>query len=220
MDRLTAEALAKKIQISPDYIVREEYEMIILKEIYESEFGQNLVFKGGTALRLAYGSPRFSDDLDFDLISELDKKKYFEFLKGVGQKYPGIVSVEANEKHYTLFALVKIKVEYLKQPFSIKVEVSKRVKKSVAGKDYLDQVIKSEVALLTAFARVASLEAILRGKKDALRNRKAVRDVFDFWFLNKLLKKETKLDFSGYDQKEVNRDLHKLLPRPYWRFIQ
>jgi len=37
---------------------------------------QKLVFKGGTALRLAYGSPRFSDDLDFSELKTIELKKF------------------------------------------------------------------------------------------------------------------------------------------------
>jgi predicted nucleotidyltransferase component of viral defense system len=50
--------------------VREYWEMLILKELTESLLGEKLVFIGGTALRLVYNSPRFSDDLDFYLKKE------------------------------------------------------------------------------------------------------------------------------------------------------
>ena len=219
MDQATAESLAKKIQISKDYIVREEYEMLILKEIYESELGSSLMFKGGTALRLAYGSARFSEDLDFNLISDIDKGKFIKLIKGMGKKYPGIIKVAVNEKHYTVFALIKIKIEYLDRPFSVKIEISKRVGEWVKDKDYSDKIIKSEVAPLTVLARVASLEVLLREKRDALKNRKAARDIFDYWFINQLLKKEVKVDFSGYRKTMVLSELHKLLTRPYWRLI-
>ncbi len=219
MDKATAESLAKKIQTSKDCVVREEYEMLILKEIFESEFGSSLMFKGGTALRLAYNSARFSEDLDFNLINEIDKEKFMEFIKVVGKKHPEIVDVEANEKHYTVFALIKIKVEYFDRAFSIKIEISKRAGGWVKDKDYSDKIIKSEVAPLTVLARVASLEVILREKEDALKNRKVARDMFDYWFINQLLKKEVKVDFSGYDKTQVLRELHKLLVKPYWRLI-
>lgn len=219
MDKPTAESLAKKLQTSRDYIVREEYEMLLLKEISESEFGSSLMFKGGTALRLAYSSPRFSEDLDFNLISEIDIEKFIGFIKGVGKKYPGIVDVEANEKHYTVFALIKIKVEYLDRTFSIKIEISKRIKGWVKEKDYSDKVIKSETSPLTVLARVASLDVILREKKDAIRNRKVARDMFDYWFINQLFKKEVKVNFLGYDKAQAISELHKLLARPYWRLV-
>ena len=220
MDKLTAAGLAKKIQISTDYVVREEFEVLLLKELFESKFGASLMFKGGTALRLAYNSPRFSEDLDFTLMAKVNSGKIIEFIKGVGKKYPGIIAVEVYEKYYTIFALVKIKVEYLKRVFSIKIEISKRERRWRKDKDYSDKIIKSEVAPLTALARVASLELLLKEKEDAMKNRKAARDVFDYWFINQLLKREVKADFSGYDKKNVKSELHKLLAKPYWRLIK
>ena len=76
-----------------------------------------------------------------------------------------------------------------------------------------------EVAPLTVLARVANLEVILREKEDALKNRKAARDVFDYWFINQLLKKEVKVDYSGYDKQAVLSELHKLLAKTHWRLI-
>lgn len=54
-------------------VVREYWELIILKGFYESPQGRYLIFKGGTALRLAYGFPRFSEDLDFSLTKDVMK---------------------------------------------------------------------------------------------------------------------------------------------------
>lgn len=63
MDQRLAESLARQLKIAIEPVVREEYELRILRELLETTLGHALVFKGGTALRLAYGSPRFSDDL-------------------------------------------------------------------------------------------------------------------------------------------------------------
>lgn len=217
MDITTAKTLAAKLQISMDLVIREEYEMILLKEIFESEFGTNLVFKGGTALRLAYGSARFSEDLDFNLISAFETPKFFEFLKRVKERYPFISAIEAIEKFNTIFALVKIKELYLERVFSIKIEISKRAGEWVKGKDYVLKVIRSEATPLTVLVNIASLAVILREKKDALKNRKFARDSFDYWFIGQLLHKELKPDFSRHDKKQAKAELHKLLPRNFWR---
>jgi predicted nucleotidyltransferase component of viral defense system len=50
----------------PRWILREYLQYLILKAIYESKYGQHLVFLGGTSLRIIYGSQRFSEDIDFD----------------------------------------------------------------------------------------------------------------------------------------------------------
>jgi predicted nucleotidyltransferase component of viral defense system len=54
-------------------VVREYWELIILKGLYESPQGRYLIFKGGTALWLAYDSPRFFEHLDFSLTQEVMK---------------------------------------------------------------------------------------------------------------------------------------------------
>lgn len=219
MDSITAESLAKQIQISLPYIVREEYEMLLLRELAESKYGASLVFRGGTALRLVYDSPRFSEDLDFSLITPIENEKFIAFLTTLGKQYPGIVGVRANEKFYTLFGLVKIREAYLERPFSIKIEVSKRIGQWEKGRDYSEKVIRSQVTPLTALTNVASIERILDEKKDAIINRKAPRDVFDFWFIQQLQKKEIKPDLTGYDKREAKYELHKLLARSYWRLV-
>lgn len=217
MDILTAQSLSQKLQISLDYIVREEYEILFLKEIFESEYGSKLVFKGGTALRLAYGSARFSEDLDFTLIGEIDRKGFINFLTELGKKYPAILDVEANDKFYTIFALVRIQEDYLERTFSIKVEVSKREGGWTRDKSYKEVVIRSDITPLTVLTQVASLEKILEEKEDAMKNRKVARDVFDFWYINQLLRKEVKPSLKGYDKEQAKSELHRLLPRHFWR---
>ncbi len=219
MDIITAKTLSGKLQISLDYIVREEYEILLLKDIFESKYGNNLVFKGGTALRLSYGSPRFSEDLDFSLIKEFDSEGFLDFLKSLGSKYPNIIEVETKNKFYTIFAIFRINEPLLPRSFSIKIEISKRDRNLFKTKDMSLKIIKSETTVLTTLGNVASIETILREKKDALKNRKVARDVFDFWYLNQLLKKEVEVDFTGFDRNKVKAELHKLLPKNYWRVV-
>lgn len=47
-------------------ILREYWQCQILSIIYDRLSGRDLVFLGGTALRIVYGNQRFSEDLDFD----------------------------------------------------------------------------------------------------------------------------------------------------------
>ena len=69
----TLEKLGRQYQmgIFPN-IVREYFQHVFLSELYKLPEAKRLLFKGGTALRIVYGSPRFSEDLDFSLI-EPDK---------------------------------------------------------------------------------------------------------------------------------------------------
>lgn len=220
MDIATARILSNRLQISIDCIVREEYEILLLKEIFESEYGTKIVFKGGTSLRLAYGSSRFSEDLDFTMLEEFDANNFIKFLKKMANRYEETITIEtAIEKYYTVFVIAKVRENFLNRAFSIKIEISKREREWVKERDYTDKVIKSEVSPLTVLARVATLSSILREKKDALKNRKVARDIFDYWYIHQLLKKEVKIDLLGYDKRQVKSELHRLLTKPYWRVI-
>lgn len=219
MDSATAKILSRKMQISEDYVIREEFELLVLKEIFESKFGKCLVFKGGTALRLVYGSPRFSEDLDFSLVEEVDEDEFLNVLLGLGKGISSIKEVGASKKFYTLFGLVKIKENFQERSFSIKIEVSRRKYPWIKDKDYYEKIIKSEASPLTLLANVVSLETILSDKIDAMKTRKMARDVYDYWFINQLLKNEVKPDFSGYDKERSVAELHKLLPHSYWGLV-
>ena len=61
---------------------------------------EKVAFKGGTCAALFYGLPRFSFDLDFDILGPLDKREsgaIDEVLKSHGKV------LEAADKKYTLF---------------------------------------------------------------------------------------------------------------------
>lgn len=211
--------LGNKLQIAPERVAREEYEVLLLRELFESEFGEALVFRGGTALRLAYGSPRFSEDLDFTLRCEVDKTKLIAFLTMIGKQYPGVRSVEALEKFYTVFGMATIEESYLVRPFRIKIEISKREEEWEKGKDYADMLIKSDVIPVTVLAQVATLEKIKTEKEGAMRDRKVARDVFDYWYIHQLLKTPIAPDLSGYDKRAAKDELHKLLGKSSWRVV-
>src|SRR5690606_37680860 len=63
---------------------KDYYQEIILFILY-SEFGKELIFKGGTALTKCFGFDRFSEDLDFTASKELDIKK--TLIKGLKNFY-------------------------------------------------------------------------------------------------------------------------------------
>ena len=76
MEQSIAEGKARELRIDITQVVREFWELILLKGLYDSPYGRDFIFKGGTALRLAHGSPRFSEDLDFSLIHDRLKGKF------------------------------------------------------------------------------------------------------------------------------------------------
>lgn len=218
MNKQLADDLEKLLGISREQIVREEYEMIVLKALFENAVGKSFVFKGGTALRLAYGSPRFSEDLDFSVIEKFDPEMLSKLFKSVAGKYKELRLIEVRQKFYTFFALFRVKEDFMLQAFSIKFEASIRPIEWQKDKDYKLFALNSKVTNLTVLAQVATLERIEQDKLTIDPPR--IRDLFDLWFIGQKLGKARPMNFSGFDVKVVRRELHKFLPEGDRRLIE
>jgi predicted nucleotidyltransferase component of viral defense system len=87
--------------------------LMILKDIYsDATISPSLGFKGGTALQLFYNLPRFSIDLDFDLLDEEKKEYVFKKILEIAEQY-GKIKDKAIKK-FTLFILMKKEHQILK----------------------------------------------------------------------------------------------------------
>ena len=144
----------------------------ILREIYADPVLRTAMgFKGGTAAYLFYGLPRFSVDLDFDLLDVTKQPEVFEKLI---QLLPGFgVLSQASNKQNTLFFLLN----YIKGERNLKIEISKR---AIPAKFTPKQYLGISMLVMTEADMAAS-------KLSALLTRKhlATRDVFDLWFFLK-----------------------------------
>lgn len=219
MDRQIAQRLSQELSIEPTQIAQEEWELIILKGFFESEIGNNLIFRGGTALRLAYNSPRFSEDLDFSILKDISSDKFKKITQTIIDRFPQIKITDVASKYYTHLAELKIKEDWLKDAFYIKVEISRR-KDYKKGKGYELILLASPTTNIQTLGNVSTLEQIFKEKMSAIKSRKLARDFFDFWFINQKLKKD--MDFSKYNftKKQLKYELHRFLPKNYWDFFE
>ncbi len=144
----------------------------ILKDIYsDTELATSLGFKGGTAHMLFYGLPRFSVDLDFNLLMKNRSKHLFNKVKEVLLKH-GKIRDEA-EKHFGLLAVL----DYGANERNLKVEISNReFPDTYETKNYLGIPVK-----------VMIKPDMFAHKLCALLDRKMLtnRDVFDVYFFMK-----------------------------------
>lgn len=65
LDQILA-AYPEHLRAFKESILKEYLQYKILNSIFNSPYAHKLAFLGGTALRIVYGSTRFSEDLDFD----------------------------------------------------------------------------------------------------------------------------------------------------------
>lgn len=160
---------------------KEKHQLImgqILKDIYtDVSIAPLLGFKGGTCAYFFYGLPRFSVDLDFDLlaVNEENQKMVFEKITSILQKYGEIK--DRYIKRFTIFALLS----YGDEDHNIKIEINVRklaenIKDHYEIKEYLgismfaakkDYLFASKLAALT------------------LRTETAMRDIYDIHYFAK-----------------------------------
>lgn len=141
----------------------------ILKEIYEDkELSGILGFKGGTALMFFYDLPRFSVDLDFNLLNLQKEDRVYEKVREILLKH-GSIHDEA-KKFYGIISVLDYGVGERK----LKVEISNR-----GFGDHYE--VKN---LLGVNMQVMVAPDMFAHKLCAILDRTAItnRDIFDCWF--------------------------------------
>jgi predicted nucleotidyltransferase component of viral defense system len=141
----------------------------LLKDIYsDAELANCMGFKGGTALMFFYELPRFSVDLDFNLLIPEKSVYAHQKLLKIIQKY-GKVHDEAQKFHGNILVL-----DYGETERKLKIEISNR--------QFNDEYeIKN---LLGISIKVMTICNMFSHKLCALLDRSAIdnRDIFDCWF--------------------------------------
>lgn len=216
MERNIAQNKARDLKIDVTQVVREFWEVVLLKGLFDSPEGRYLIFKGGTALRLVYGSPRFSEDLDFSLIADKLKGKFSLLIKNIVSPYPELAITDLEEKYYTYLGEIKVTQDYLPTPFRIKIEISKRRERGYKSEISL---ISSPISIMQCLGRVAALEHLYQDKLACLKDRAKPKDIFDMWYICQKLKKEYRPLATSISKTTLTRDLRKYLPRDYWPII-
>ena len=183
----TLEQLAKRYQMSvfPN-MVREYFEHVFLAKLYTLPGAEKLLFKGGTALRIVYGSPRFSEDLDFSLFSVAphDVKHTVEnlFIKVLADIEQIGVRVELGERsHETSGGYLGIAtfrmLDY--QPIGVEINISTR---NAGIRGEVDSIANDFVPTYSII-HLSQQELVEEKIFGALLNRKKPRDFYDLYFM-------------------------------------
>lgn len=144
----------------------------ILKDIYsDTSISPFLGFKGGTAAYMFYDMPRFSVDLDFDLLDETKEEYVFSRVEEIVKKYGKLK--EVRKKRFNLFFLLS----YEERAQNIRVEINRRS----FGSQY---ELKTYLGISMLVMRKQDMFA---HKLMAMYERmsKTNRDIYDTWFFLK-----------------------------------
>ncbi len=217
MEQLIAEQKARELRIDVTQVVREAWELVLLKGLFDSPYGRDLIFKGGTALRLAHGSPRFSEYLDFSLTHDLLKRKFSGWVGKIIAPYPELTLTDLEEKRYTYLAEIKVTQGYLPFPFRVKIEISRR---GIKGYHWKLQLLSSPVSTVQVLGQVGVLEQIYQDKISCLKDRAKPKDLFDLWYISQKLKVPYSPPPTALKKKDLIRDLRKYLPKDFWPAVE
>jgi len=215
MDKDFALNLAAKIGIDVQQVIREEVELVVLSALLDSSLSDRLIFKGGTALRLVYESPRFSEDLDFSISGRISPKEFQDIINGIVTSDQRFSIKDLASKYYTDIAQIRIKEPWQDIAMSMKIEVSKRIEDR-GSRAYINALAKSPATNTSVMVKAFSLDEMLEDKLRAITERKMPRDIFDIWFICQKMSKPFNLKGFGYPKGIIRRDLRRLLPKRYY----
>lgn len=177
----TISQLATKLQTTQLNVRREYVQHLFLSHFYQQPQSTVFLFKGGTALRLLHGSPRFSEDLDFDCILPRFQQAVIEELL---EKC--LVALQAESVPFALeeakgtsggyLALLTFQVD--QQPVRLQLEISLR---STQKTGELLIVASDFLPPYTAYS--LALDTLVAEKITALLNRQKARDFYDLYFI-------------------------------------
>lgn len=147
--------------------------MEVLETLKSFKLLEPIVFGGGTMLRLCFELQRYSADLDFWFVKEVDVADHFEKMKHVlAEKYE---MTDAQIKFHTLL----LEVRSNNYPKRLKIEIRKKPSQC----DFQERIAFSKFSNIQVILRVHSLEQTMENKIKALMERGEIRDAFDIEFL-------------------------------------
>ncbi len=209
----------KKLQgISKSLIrnyLKEYIQYLVLSLLYNQKKMKNLVFKGGSCLRVCYGLPRLSEDLDFDYDEKIMGKNILEEL----DKY---LKKEIKNKYYSeLETKIQSTIRlYLKFPFLNNLGLANE---SESNKLYVKIETSNELSPLAEYTLTPvskygfnfvvysyDMPSLMVGKINAL--------LFRVWF-KESKNKENKIDIKGRDFYDLFWFLQKGV-EPNWKMLK
>ena len=204
---------------------RENTIIEVVQAFAKSNAGSWIAFKGGTALKLFYGLPRYSEDVDYDCLPGIRPQEVMDSIKNVCLKKKWDITDEAI-KYYTI--LLELRFPGAERNFHIKAKISTREKKVET-----DVLSLRGVPVLTLEPSFLMTEKII-----TFTERQAGRDFFDAWYIlqsayplhDSMIKRSFGKDENLYlsilaslenaDPKKILRDTGKLLGPDHRNWIK
>jgi predicted nucleotidyltransferase component of viral defense system len=204
---------------------RENTIIEVVQAIAKSQAGSHIAFKGGTALKLFYDLPRYSEDIDYDSLRNISSQELMNILKAMTAKKRWEITDDA-VKYNTV--LLELRFAGPERSFRVKIEISTREKE-----------LKTTVLLLRGVpVQTLAPTLLMTEKLMTFIDRQAGRDIFDAWFiLNNAYALDEEIILKNFgdeatfyseilsvirklDTKKILRDTGKLLSMDHRKWIE
>lgn len=178
MNRARLDELADALDVDPVYLERDFVLTEIIRQLAQGPHGDQLVLKGGQALRHVYGSPRFSKDADYVATRRIE----FDDLRGaLDVRHPRLTlpqRPEGRTAHSITIAPIRYR-SLLGLESTVEVEVSFRGDLALEPRrqTYMSPFAEPFEVL------VMDLNEMVTEKVRALYQRGHPRDLYDLWFV-------------------------------------
>jgi predicted nucleotidyltransferase component of viral defense system len=192
-----------------EYIEKDYFQDVLLYHLYKKS--NNFIFKGGTCLYKLYNLPRFSEDLDFSILTQKNIK---ETIESVARELKAKIE---SKKTKTSF-LFKLRFSGILTQFNI-VRIDVSLYNIVFGFE-VKNYVSPYIDLFPFSLRVLKLEEILAEKIHALIKRNNARDLYDLFFLlrfvvpnEELIQKKLEIFKMKFDKEIVKRKIEEIKPK-------
>lgn len=216
--------LSQKLQSSELNVRREYIQNLFLSYFYQIPASDNIYFKGGTALRIIYKSPRFSEDLDFSSNATTISKIEDVIIQTTREIEQEGIFIDIKESKRTSGGYLAIILFLLNShKIAIQLEISQR-----KGKNKGETVTIANDFIPPYTLSALSQDQIISEKIQALITRQKARDFYDLYFIlraNLLPAKEkdilTKvLAILHKTNIQFEQELKLFLPKSHWAIIR
>lgn len=171
---------AKSNQTTELNVAREYCQHLFLSAFYRQKGTQRVLFKGGTALRLVYGSPRFSQDLDFSGFGVKPRDVEAPVVDAAAEIEQMGITINLQESKRTSGGyLAVLECTFFSYHIQIQVEVSLRKTNNLRGNGVL---VASDLAPSYTVVLLPQ-QQLVDEKLTAALTRGKPRDFFDVYFM-------------------------------------
>jgi len=140
-------------------LLRDMYELLILKYFFASKFRMAIVLKGLAVARLAYGIGMGSDGIEFVTLDEIQIEEFLGIIENLTIRFPNITIEKRIDRRYSSVIILKI---LEKKSFEISLEITTIKYNWKKGINYITKLLSVRDWTLCIIGQVIPFSEIIK----------------------------------------------------------